>query len=613
MKSRLPFYQTVKETNPDFVIKAMAHPDGFELTLIDESPLFAGSKQRMLSRRLLDIPQEEVIYAGSAIGYAQVALAYCCHLAGKQAVIFVDADKDAKAPLTEIANLFGARIFYFDPSVRQKRLQYIQKQAQAYQALSPTTRCLLPFGLHEEKAMGLYKIAFQPLKDAITTPPKRLWVTAGSGLIFTTLSKLFPTTPLMIVQVGKKIWPDQLEGIHHRLFVSPYDYTEDVRSEEAPPYDTLLHYDAKVWPFVLAHGEPGDFIWNTAGKPRSFREVRAEKERLDEQLAQARLDVAKVYESAQDMSLPLFRDALPPAKDMFNTLKQAAHTMAPATCVHRNFTADYTRADGISNHFTERERMRCIVNRGEKKDMFQYWTNRKPQIVREAIWLGSAEKPAWRSAMTQLKCYECNTFNPFVLTNVIKKYFAEKPISILDPSMGWGDRLIAALAMNCQLYVGVDPNKDLHPQYKKIIASLANDTEVVCIPDNFSLEVLPKKQIGEFDLALTSPPFYNQELYSHSRDDAALPYTKWIDSIYTPYLKDMMQAVKPGGIIAVYIHNVPRIAPLADDTNRLLRAQGATFLEQITFQNDFTHANGLVRSGYPKPLWIYQRPGPASH
>ena len=46
----------------------------------------------------------------------------------------------------------------------------------------------------------------------------------------------------MIVQVGKKIWPDQLEGIKHQLFVSPHYFTENIKESGPRAGKTVLEH-----------------------------------------------------------------------------------------------------------------------------------------------------------------------------------------------------------------------------------------------------------------------------------------------------------------------------------------------------------------------------------
>lgn len=94
------------------------------------------------------------------------------------------------------------------------------------------------------------------------SPPKRVWVVAGSGTLLSILYRVFPTSQFGVVQVGKKIWPDQLELDRTQLYVAEEKFFEV--SKQPPPYPSVATYDAKVWQFVLQHGENGDLVWNVA-------------------------------------------------------------------------------------------------------------------------------------------------------------------------------------------------------------------------------------------------------------------------------------------------------------------------------------------------------------
>jgi hypothetical protein len=609
MRPRLPFKRAVSLVSPDFRISQVKHPKGFEMTLVDESQLIGGSKQRALIGFIADIKQEELVYAGPSAGYAQIAIAYCCLLTGKVARIYIDATESQAHPLTRIAREFGATIMYFDGSEASadskptSRLRVIQKRAEAY-ADRIRNSYLLPFGMDSPVVRELYAQAFAPLKEYA---PKRLWVVAGSGMIFSTLAKIWPETELMIVQVGKTVWPDQLTGIKHQLFVSPYAFSE--RISLVPPYNTLMNYDAKVWPYVLDLAEPGDFIWNTAGEPMDINVVRATVGKTNLMLDAARKEESALMTSAQQMTMPMFHDAMPPASVMFAKLREIAISHKPGEIVSRNFTKDYTCVDGISNHFTEDVRMDCIVNRSDKISPKEYWRKYRAVIVREAYWLAGTKPSAldWRDAMNVVKCYECGTFNPVILINAIKKYFAfPSDIMILDPSAGWGDRLIAALACGVAMYVGFDPNKYLHPCYAKIKAELAPESKTLFIEQKYSNAGIPKDLVGQFDLAFTSPPFFDEEIYVGTEHDVEKSYSEWLNAIYEPYLLDMARAIKPEGIVAVYIDNVPRIANMANDTTRILRSASLSLVETLLFRNDTTGINGIVHAGHPRSLWVFK-------
>ena len=91
--------------------------------------------------------------------------------------------------------------------------------------------------------------------------PVRIWLVAGSATLLKALYKVFPTSYFLVVQVGKTIWPDQIEhGKRTQLYKSPHKFHE--RANKQPPYPTVSTYDAKLWEFVTKYGQGGDYIWN---------------------------------------------------------------------------------------------------------------------------------------------------------------------------------------------------------------------------------------------------------------------------------------------------------------------------------------------------------------
>jgi hypothetical protein len=586
----VPYYNIIKHVNPEFVTREIKTPMG-NMTLIDEGGLIGGSKQRIMPMVLSQVDEKKIIYAGPSTGYAQVALAYTCFMMGKQAILFLDCTKYDKSPLTDIAKKFGAVVNYFDPKIREKRLQYISKQADIWNKKNRDS-FMLPFGLNDNNTVRLYSRVFQTLKKL---NPKRLWIVAGSGLIFTSLSKVLVNTKFMIVQVGKKIWPDQLTGIDHQLFISEYGFKENI--SDTVPYDTLLNYDAKVWPFILKHGKDGDFVWNTASSPKPWHIYDNEIRKID--------SMKETFDLSKFMFTPKHARSMPNVTQMFNALTDASLKWEPNKIVRRNYTRDYHTLDGISNHFTEDVRMDCIVNRTMKISPKQFLINRMEEIATKAAFLYNGQDDINKHLIDTVGGMygyrECNSWNPLILTNFIKRYFKNyKDIDLLDPSMGWGDRLIACLSLGIKSYTGFDPNVNLHPCYDKI-AKLSISTKTKFHQDKFSSKNLTQK----FDVVFTSPPFFDVEIYQYSEEDVAGSYDKWLNDMYIPYLNDMAKSVKDNGYVGVYIVNIGKFK-VGDDTNRILKGQ-MTFVEELILQNDSYDFNGLLHVGQPRSLWVYKK------
>lgn len=224
------------------------------VNVVRDDMLISGTKQRALVP-LLQLPEFDaprVGYAGPVFGYAQIALSYACHLLGRKAFIFVER-RPALHPLTAYAKRLGATIVEIGRG-KNTALKMVQREAEKYSAAEDVK--LLPFGLHHP----MYSLLLEKsLRRVIDFNPQRMWVVAGSAVILGVLAKIWPETHFNVVQVGKKIWPDQLPE-RATLYVAPEKFWE--KSKYPPPYPSVSSYDAKLWQFVLKDCQDGDYVWN---------------------------------------------------------------------------------------------------------------------------------------------------------------------------------------------------------------------------------------------------------------------------------------------------------------------------------------------------------------
>ena len=157
----------------------------------------------------------------------------------------------------------------------------------------------------------------------------------------------------------------------------------------------------------------------------------------------------------------------------------------------------------------------------------EYWDNNKNNLVNKD---GFSQR---HTISRKLK--ECTNFCPLILVKIVKLF---KSKNILDFSSGWGDRLVGACLCDdfIKSYTGIDPNKRLFTGYKKIIKEFVPKNNIYkyemingCaedIIDNFK---------RKFDLILTSPPYYNLEIYSDDKKQSINKY-KSFDLWYENFL-----------------------------------------------------------------------------
>lgn len=255
------------------------------------------------------------------------------------------------------------------------------------------------------------------------------------------------------------------------------------------------------------------------------------------------------------MAFPYWTKSLMTPNDMFYNLKnQELHIVKDDQdnqVLKRHYPDDYFNCDHISNHFTENIRITCQF--GTYTTPYDTWEQVKDE--EDIKKMTPLEQREYIYSSTR----ECNTFNvTFCLWiyRTLTELSGIQRAAILDPSSGWGDRLIAALACNALVYHGYDPNKDLQKGYKKIIKTLNEDTKatIKCIPFEEA-----KIKFNYYDIVLTSPPYFDLEKYGDSSEQSIIKYpsyTNWLNQFYRPYLIKMILVVKSKGFIVVYIENI---------------------------------------------------------
>jgi len=213
-----------------------------------------------------------------------------------------------------------------------------------------------------------------------------------------------------------------------------------------------------------------------------------------------------------------------------------------------------------SDHFMHDSRMRCGgYDRPSPVAMWNMLASGEGKVWARVIGCGKRFAKTDRldegflRAVTRLSgaCYNAAQFKPAVAAAVIRHFGAS---SVLDPCAGWGDRLVAACACRVR-YVGVDPNGGNFAGYAGIIDryGAARRQEVVesCFED-FDCGT------DRFDLAFTSPPYFDTERYAAGTDYEQMQSWRrystvdsWVDGFLRPMVLACKKALRPGGVLAI--------------------------------------------------------------
>lgn len=196
---------------------------------------------------------------------------------------------------------------------------------------------------------------------------------------------------------------------------------------------------------------------------------------------------------------------------------------------------DLKEYNSVIDHYSFKCRMKCKIG------------NKSPEEYKE-----KHPNKSWKKA--QKAAGECTNFNISRVIYLIKYLFPDnyEQISWLDPSAGWGSRLLGAIALQIKKYRATDPNSCLEPIYKKMVKELSNGGDYKVIKSGFESYNIDDK----YDLVFTSPPFFDFETYSNNDEQSIKLHTTeeaWTNNFLIPLISRSKEALKPNGYLVLYI------------------------------------------------------------
>ena len=157
-----------------------------------------------------------------------------------------------------------------------------------------------------------------------------------------------------------------------------------------------------------------------------------------------------------------------------------------------------------------------------------------------------------------------NEFPPFVARDIYLEYGLDMNSKILDPCAGWGGRMIGASVVSNNYECFEPSTKTFEGLWNlyDFIKSMNADFEAKIHNECFENSTLEN---GSYDFALTSPPYYDTEVYSNELTNSLNKYSSfdnWCDGFYLPLIEKTMSYLKPNKTFLINIGS--RIYPLND-------------------------------------------------
>lgn len=132
------------------------------------------------------------------------------------------------------------------------------------------------------------------------------------------------------------------------------------------------------------------------------------------------------------------------------------------------------------------------------------------------------------------------------------KYVGQNQI-VFDPFSGWASRMLAAsesIRLKPFTYIGFDSNESLEGCYRKVVEEFASDIGnrvQLHIRDSRNFETSLKSRV---DFIFTSPPFYNDEIYTEGQK-LYESEKEWIDELIVPVFRNCHAYMRSGAFLLI--------------------------------------------------------------
>lgn len=139
---------------------------------------------------------------------------------------------------------------------------------------------------------------------------------------------------------------------------------------------------------------------------------------------------------------------------------------------------------------------------------------------------------------------------------------------VLDPCAGWGGRMLGAIAAGATTYTAFEPNTETYNgnlELYTFLKTLGISTEVILIKD--SALNMHKYNLHNMNIVLTSPPYFDLEIYSHEETQSVnghATYTSWVNGFLNPLIESSISTLTPRGWSCWNVHNIGKMRMIDD-------------------------------------------------
>lgn len=212
---------------------------------------------------------------------------------------------------------------------------------------------------------------------------------------------------------------------------------------------------------------------------------------------------------------------------------------------------------------------------------------------------GNVIKQAFKAAHLSS---QISVFNTTIAKLVYDKY-TNLNDTVYDFSMGFGQRLLGSMACKNNLtYIGVDPWNKTVPSLKKI-AKFINKYDKCQLYRIGAEKFCPDDLHNTIDLAFSSPPYYDIEIYDKHKSQANFnkTYDQFINEWWLKVTQNIYKLLKIGGRLALNMKQ-----NILDDMMPIILNNGFKLIETLYIRSSRKHM-GNGENYVNEPIAIFEK------
>ena len=186
---------------------------------------------------------------------------------------------------------------------------------------------------------------------------------------------------------------------------------------------------------------------------------------------------------------------------------------------------------------------------------------------------------------------------------IVQSFHAKR---VLDPCIGWGGRMLGSLSADTDVvYVGCEPDPNTAQGLRNILADPAIPEEarrratVLEQPVELALPTL--QGMEKFDCILTSPPYFNLELYTAGPQstESYQTWDDWTTKWMKPVILGALACLKPDAVSCWSVKNIKadKAYPLADFVKKVHVDAGWVLVKTVTMRGSGRPGGKRIEDG----------------